>query len=99
MQNGSLTDFFEHFGGQLQDANFADGFSAEVASPFPAVSAAVVGQMAAEQQIQQTNAAIGYQTIPTANQNNRIVALNVPVAQSSGSAAVSQHMVYYSGLG
>jgi len=99
VHNGSLTDFFENFGGQLEDASFADGFSAEAVGPFPAMSAATVGQMAAEHQIQPANAGIGYHTIPAANQSNRIVALNVPVAQSSGSTAVSQQMVYYNGLG
>jgi len=96
-QNVSLTDFFESFGGQLGDANFADGFSAEATnSPFPS---ATVGQEAAVQQIQQPNVGIGYHSIPAANQNNQIVALNVPVTQTPGLAAVSQQMVYYNGLG
>jgi len=99
VHNGSLTDFFENFGGQLEDANFADGFTADAASPFPATSAAAVGQLAALQQIQQANAGVGYQNVLTGNQGSRIVALNVPVTQYSGSAAVSQQMVYCNGLG
>jgi len=98
-QNGSLSDFFANFGGQLEDANFADDFAVEAVVPSPAVSAAAVGHMAAVQQIQQAGAGIGYQNIPAANQGNRIVALNVPVAQSPSTAAVSQQMVYYNGLG
>lgn len=98
MQNGSLSDFFENFGGQLEDASIADGFPVEAASFFPATSTAAVGQMSAVQLIQQANAGIGYQNVPAANQGSQIFALNVPATQSSGSAAVSQQMVYYNGL-
>ena len=98
-QNGSLSEFFESFGGQLEDANFANSFSAEVAVPSPIMSTAVAGQMAAVQQLQPVNAVdAGYRSIPAANQSNRVVAVNVPFAQSSGSTAVSQQMVYYNGL-
>jgi len=91
-------DFFENFGGQLEDVNLADSVAVESAVPSHNMFTANVGQMAAMQQTQQATAAVGYQSVPTANQNSRIVALNVPVAQSTGSAAVSQQIVYYNGL-
>jgi len=63
------------------------------------MSTAVAGQMAAVQQLQPVNAVdAGYRSIPAASQSNRVVAVNVPFAQSSGSTAVSQQMVYYNGL-
>lgn len=99
MQNGSLSDFFENFGGQLEEANFADNFTIEAAN----VSAPTIGQLAAGvQQIQQpATAAIGYQHIsqPTNQGSPHVVALNLQVAQSSGTSAASQQMVYYNGLG
>ena len=76
-----------------------DDSAAEAAAPSITMSAPAIGHVAAVQQIQPANAAIGYQSIQTANQGSRIVALNVPVGQSSGMAVVSQQMVYYNGLG
>jgi len=94
-QNGSLSDFFENFGGQLEEVNFVDGFATEVAVPSPVMSTATIGQPAA---VPQPDTGIGYQNLPATSHSNRIVALNVPVAQSSALPAVSQHMVYYNGL-
>jgi len=98
-QNGALSDFFESFGGQLEDVNFTDSFvSAEAPASFPTASVATVLQPAA---IQNINAGISYQGITTvSSQGNRVVALNVPAAQSTGAVAtVSQQLVYYNGLG
>ena len=96
VQNGSLSEFFENFGGQLEDASFSDGFSVEAAVPLPATSAAALGHMAA---VQQPSGIMGYQRIPAASQSNHIVAVNIPSAQSTGSAAASQQMMYYNGIG